>query len=254
MYKPIPRDFDCLVVSDLHLGAPNCHAGDFLRFMDWSLAPRLIIAGDLFEHDRFHSLDRSDLRVIETLRSYARTNSVTWVRGNHDPSDRDCKSILGLTTRDETIIESDRARYLVKHGHEWDPSMKLSWLVSTADVCYQAAQAIDRSHRLARFLKRKCKRLTRTVDTLQRRAVEEARRRCFDGVIVGHTHQARDTRHDGVHYLNSGCWTENPSSFIGIRDGVTRHYFWDHQAHQPAAIECDALPSPCEPTLVLEAT
>ena len=69
---------------------------------------------------------------------------------------------------------------------------------------------------------------------LQRRAVEEARRRRLDGVIVGHSHVARDVRVDGVHYLNSGCWTEKPASFIGIRGGDAKHYSWDDLRDLPS--------------------
>ena len=33
-------------------------------------------------------------------------------------------------------------------------------------------------------------------------------------VILGHSHVVEERRVDGVHYLNCGCWTERPSTFV----------------------------------------
>jgi UDP-2,3-diacylglucosamine pyrophosphatase LpxH len=226
--------FATVVVSDLHLGARNARVGEFLRFLDWVRTDELILAGDVFDDPRLRRLDASSLRVINALMSFARRRRVVLVRGNHDPDD----SLLagwGVEMVDEMVVPAGRKKYLVCHGHLWDKSMGLPhWLINGADTVYHFAQRIDPTHRLARGLKRGCKHFCRSIAALQRRAVLAARERGLDGVILGHTHMARNTRQDGVHYLNSGCWTETPSAFVGIRRGQVRRYYWESVVRRAA--------------------
>ena len=43
---------------------------------------------------------------------------------------------------------------------------------------------------------------------------------------------AADERHAGCHYLNSGCWTEKPCSFVGVQGSEARLYDWDPVSRQ----------------------
>jgi UDP-2,3-diacylglucosamine pyrophosphatase LpxH len=221
-------NFDTVVVSDLHLGARNSRGNDFLRFLHTLQTDRLVLAGDLFNDHRLRGLQERDVQVVELLRQYARGVHVDWVVGNHDPSPDWFAGLLGITAVEEVILDVGRERYLVYHGHGWDPS--LTWpqlVVDTADAIYFACQWLDPSHRLARSLKRSSKHFLHVTDVLRGRAIDEAQRRDFAGVILGHSHLACEARAAGVHYLNSGCWTEKPSSFVGIRGGRARLYDWD---------------------------
>jgi UDP-2,3-diacylglucosamine pyrophosphatase LpxH len=221
-------NFDTVVVSDLHLGARNSRGNDFLRFLHTLQTDRLVLAGDLFNDHRLRGLQERDVQVVELLRQYARGVHVDWVVGNHDPSPDWFAGLLGITAVEEVVLDVGRERYLVYHGHGWDPS--LTWpqlVVDTADAIYFACQWLDPSHRLARSLKRSSKHFLHVTEVLRRRAIDEAQRRDFAGVILGHSHLACEVRTAGVHYLNSGCWTEKPSSFVGIRSGRARLYDWD---------------------------
>lgn len=226
-------EFDAVVVSDLHLGARNARHGDFLEFLNWVRTPLLILAGDIFDRPNLDRFTPDDVRVFDTLRAFGTENRVVWLRGNHDPSLEWFWAVLGLTAHDETTLEIGSQTYMVCHGHEWDASIALPWLiVEGADAVYRFAQRLDRSHQLARRLKRGSKRFCRTVDKLRQSAVEEARGRGLAGVILGHTHVASETWVDGVHYLNCGCWTERPSGFVGVRGNRVRRYFWEPLARR----------------------
>jgi UDP-2,3-diacylglucosamine pyrophosphatase LpxH len=46
------------------------------------------------------------------------------------------------------------------------------------------------------------------------RSVEHARTLGYEGIVTGHTHFADDLHIDGMHYVNSGCWTEPPCAYV----------------------------------------
>ena len=106
------------------------------------------------------------------------------------------------------------------------------WVIAGSDAIYHTAQWLDPTHRLARLLKRGSKRFCRSIEQIQRRATAAAAGLGFDGVITGHSHVARHTTGDGIHYLNCGCWTEIPSAFVGIRQGRARRYYWESVSRQ----------------------
>lgn len=230
--------FDEVVVSDLHLGARNSRGPDFVEFLKQVSTQHLIVAGDLFDSPRLRRLRSGDVVALKAIRDLARRCRVTWIRGNHDPDDGWAQAVLGLEVCDESVVESAQGRYLVTHGDRWDHSMEMPGLVvEAADMIYRGAQLIDRSHGLARMLKRRSKHFCRVVDLLKRRARIEARRRGMAGIVLGHTHVAEDVRQRGVHYLNSGCWTERPSTFVALRGGNVATYVWEDQLRRLTDVE-----------------
>lgn len=244
--------FDSVVVSDLHLGAANSRTDAFLSFLDWIQTRQLILAGDIFDTACLKRLDDKHLRVLDALRVFSRDHEIIWLRGNHDPSLQYFRAVIGVSSRDEYVLNANGNEYLIYHGHEWDRSLSLpAWLVNGADSIYHWSQWIDPSHEMARALKRRCKQFCNAIDRLRDAAVCEARRRSFSGVILGHTHVACDQIVDGVHYLNSGCWTEKPAGFVGIRGSTVRQYFWEsilrgetRDTHPAADVVDDLFPAP----------
>ncbi len=232
------QSFDTVVVSDIHLGAHNARADDFLRFLDSIDTRKLVLNGDIFDGYHFRRITPEQLGVLDALREFARHTEVIWIQGNHDPEPAFASAVLGIQFQQETILDIDGKSYLVTHGHQWDASMSWpAWMIHSADAIYYFSQWIDPTHKLARSLKRRCKRFCKAVDNLQISAVNEARKRKLAGVVLGHTHIGNDVMIDGVHYLNSGCWTEKPSSFIGVRDGVARRMFYESIQRRRAAVQ-----------------
>jgi UDP-2,3-diacylglucosamine pyrophosphatase LpxH len=231
--------FRSIVLSDLHLGAANSRGEELLRFLDQVDPQHVVLAGDVFDRPHLGHLRDVDLRVLEALRQLAMDRHVEWLGGNHDPSKTFFRAVLGIDAKDETTLDlGDGRRYLVYHGHGWDHALTWpKWIIAGADGVYHTSQRIDPSHRLARFLKVNCKLFTKSVGRLRDRAVAVARRRGMDGVILGHCHMSEDVVIDGIHYLNSGCWTEKPASFIGVDlHGRVRREIWTglHPRNEPA--------------------
>ncbi|MDX1961902.1 MAG: UDP-2,3-diacylglucosamine diphosphatase [Pirellulales bacterium] len=224
------RHFDTVVISDLHLGARNSRTTDILHFLGSIHAEQWIVNGDLFEDPRLRGLRCADVAVLDALRGIAAHSQLILLKGNHDPEPHWYGGLLGLPVREEITIQVGSRRYLVCHGDRWDGAMQLpGWLIGIADAIYLGSQRIDPSHRLAKVLKRKCKTFVRAVKNLRERAAAVARERGFDGIILGHTHMPEDVHLEGVHYLNSGCWTERPTGYIGVRQGRAACYSWTGQ-------------------------
>jgi UDP-2,3-diacylglucosamine pyrophosphatase LpxH len=221
------QSFDTVIVSDIHLGADNCQAEQFLEFLGRLRTHTLILAGDVFDCPKFTRLNDLHVEILSMLRSMASGYRVVWVAGNHDPTPGWCRGLMGLGTVEEYVMKAGSRRYLVSHGHRWDSS--LHWpglLIQAADGLYRVAQRLDRSHSLARWLKRKSKRFCRVVGSMRLGAVNEARNRGLDGVVLGHSHLADDCRIEGVHYVNSGSWTERPCTFVGVRGERVSVFQW----------------------------
>jgi hypothetical protein len=77
------------------------------------------------------------------------------------------------------------------------------------------------------MLKRKSKRFLHVIKQIRKNAVAEAHDRNIGGVIFGHSHVPCDESLDGIHFLNSGSWVEQPCSFVGIRQGTATQHWWD---------------------------
>jgi UDP-2,3-diacylglucosamine pyrophosphatase LpxH len=247
------RDFDAVLVSDLHLGAGNSQSDEFLAFLSWVRAPRLIVVGDLFDSARVRGLAPADIAVLRALRAFARDNHVDWLRGNHDPPDDWFEGLLGIEPRMALLLEVGSRAYLVEHGDRWDRSLSWPWwLVTAADAVYRTSQRIDRSHGLARRLKRRSKRFGQVLAALRNGALAESRRCRLDGAILGHSHVAADEWEDGLHYLNCGCWTERPAAFVGVCRGAARTYFWDARAQSVLPLAADRGPRKMPATAAVE--
>lgn len=211
----------------------TAEGNDFLRFLHTVDTERLVLAGDIFDDRRLRRLHERDVQVVEALRRFARRAHVDWVLGNHDPSAAWFEGLLGISPVEEVLLDIGDTQYLVYHGHGWDPSLEWpQFVVDTADAIYFACQWLDPSHRLARRLKHSSKHFCHVTAALERGAFATARARGFGGVIAGHSHAACEARSHGVHYLNCGCWTEKPSSFVGINGGTARLYDWEPVARR----------------------
>ena len=115
-------------------------------------------------------------------------------------------------------------RYLVVHGDRFDVTMNLTWVGDAADVVYRGVQRVSRP--AAHFLKAASKHVCGVVGAVQRGALAHARERGFAGIITGHTHFHHDEHIDGLHYLNTGCWVDQPCSYVQVEGGVARLRHW----------------------------
>jgi UDP-2,3-diacylglucosamine pyrophosphatase LpxH len=236
--------YDAVIISDTHLGSDNCQAKALCHLLE-SLAhgrlaaAKLILNGDVFNSIDFRRLRKSHWKVLSQLRKLSDKIEIIWLCGNHDGSAEVVSHLLGVTVADDYLLESGGRRLLVLHGHVFDEFIDNHPVVTfLADCVYSWLQWIDKTHKFAKFAKKRSKTFLRCTKVIQQKAVEHARRLGYDGVCCGHTHVGMADRSGPVHYFNSGCWTERPCSYLTVRAGDVQLHTFDESvlADEPEAV------------------
>ena len=233
--RPQPDPLDAVLISDMHLGSENCQAKAVATFLQQILdgdinTRQLIINGDVFDSIDFRRLKKTHWKVLSQIRHLSDKIEVVWIVGNHDGPAEIVSHLLGVTVVEEYILSSGGRDILVIHGHRFDDFIEdhpvLTWF---ADCIYFCLQKLDRTHYVARLAKRKSKIFIRCVDKIRRGARELAARKGCQIAICGHTHHSEaiePSSEEPVGYFNSGCWTENPSTYLTIAAGrVELHHY-----------------------------
>jgi UDP-2,3-diacylglucosamine pyrophosphatase LpxH len=219
---------DALILSDVHLGSSNCQAKQLrhlLQRIGEGEIPvrRLILNGDLFDSLDFRRLNSSHWKVLSQLRKLSSHVEVIWLVGNHDGSADIVSHLLGVSVRDDYVLESGDQKLLVLHGHVFDQFLDkhpiLTWM---ADCLYAFLQWIDRTHTIAKRAKHSSKTFLRCAKQIEEGAAEMARKRGCTAVCCGHTHSPCVRVDQAVPYYNSGCWTELPCTYLTVHEGVVR--------------------------------
>jgi UDP-2,3-diacylglucosamine pyrophosphatase LpxH len=236
---------DAVILSDIHLGSDNCQAKNVCRLLeqiaDGELATtRLILNGDVFDSIDFRRLTKSHWKVLSLLRKLSDQIDIIWLCGNHDGSAEIVSHLLGVTVRDDVILDSAGQRILILHGHIFDDFLDnhpiLTWI---ADQVYFFLQWLDGSHSIARFAKHRSKAFVRCAKKIEEGAIRMARLRDCTAVSCGHSHLAVANTAQPIPYFNSGCWTELPCTYLTVVDGTMQLHTFDSVA--PA--KTDAAPA-----------
>ncbi|MDE2507309.1 MAG: UDP-2,3-diacylglucosamine diphosphatase [Planctomycetota bacterium] len=226
-----PPAYDCLVISDLHLGSDVCQAKLLEEFLEWAVknARMLVVNGDIFDDLNFKRLSRRHFACLKILRRNADRDDFTtvWVRGNHDGPADIVSHIVGVDVHDEYVYHNARVDLLILHGDQFDTFITQYRLLTAlgCGIFFYIQKWMP--HRAARWIRRISKRWQRNSQLIERRAIEYARSRGFRFVTCGHTHLPGVVDRDGVRYLNSGTWTEHPPCpFVAVRGEHVELLHW----------------------------
>jgi UDP-2,3-diacylglucosamine pyrophosphatase LpxH len=223
-----------LILSDLHLGSKNCHAHEILEVLNSEPFDRLILNGDTVNNLNLRKLTPVHWSVLDRLRTLARSRELILVRGNHDHdiyhemhtngqangngssfgARNVLPAILGVPMVEDYKLEIGGRPYLVLHGDRFDPTLNYYVVSEMAEWCYQLSQKVNK--KLAKWLKKKSKKWGGILEMVRGQSIAHARQQGFDGVVTGHTHYADDVRVGEVHYVNTGCWTEPPCTYVTV--------------------------------------
>ncbi|MDB5349729.1 MAG: hypothetical protein JWN86_976 [Planctomycetota bacterium] len=234
-----PR-YDCLVISDLHLGSDMCNAKLLEEFLEWapSHAKQLIINGDIFDDLNFNRLKKSHFACLRSIRRNSDRDdfSLIWMRGNHDGPADIVSHIVGVEILDEYIFENEKIRLLILHGDQFDTFItKFVWLTEISCAIFYFIQKYA-PHRASRWIRRVTKKWQRNSQLIEQRAIEFARTRKCRYVTCGHTHLPLMSQKDGITYVNSGTWIESPPCpFVSVKGDEVRLQFWPPALPAPEA-------------------
>lgn len=207
-----------LVISDLHLGSKFCR---YDRLCEWIAGLpdgiELVLNGDIVHAPRPDTREEH-LDLLDTLKQMTATRRVVWVAGNHDPECRmaDPGNIEFKPTHriGENII--------VAHGHQFEARNLLT------GICFLVFRGLYKLHlklggpsmHVARYA-RKFPTFFRVFRSgISANAVQFAKKHGCRTVACGHTHYPEDAVIDGVRYVNTGSWTEEPFCCLFVDDGV----------------------------------
>jgi UDP-2,3-diacylglucosamine pyrophosphatase LpxH len=216
---------DAIVLSDLHLGSDVCQAKAITRLLEQIrqgelFVGQLILNGDVFDSIDFRRLRKAHWKVLSLLRKLSDHFEIVWINGNHDGPAEIVSHLLGVTVRDELILESGGRRVLILHGHQFDDFIERYPIITRlADLGYRLLQVLDKSHTFAKVAKKSSKTFLRCVKKVETMAIEYAAKLGCDAVCCGHTHLPTANTAGPVHYFNSGCWTERPCHYLVVDNG-----------------------------------
>ena len=247
--------YDCIVISDLHLGSDVCQAKLLEEFLIWAVdrCQELVINGDIFDDLNFKRLTKRHFACLKVIRRNSDREDfrLVWVRGNHDGPADIVSHIVGVEILDEYVFDNHQIQLLILHGDQFDTfTTGYPWLTEIACGIFYYIQKYM-PHRAARWVRRISKRWQRNSELVERRAIEYARSKGFRYVTCGHTHLPLVSESDGILYLNSGTWSDfPPCPFVVVQGSEVRLEGWPmaQAIEEPTtAIETDARPHPLLP-------
>ena len=214
--------FKTIIISDVHLGVPECKAVQASHFLRHCLCEKLLLNGDIIdgwelrrggkwtqEHTQF-------IRAVLRKMTKEKTETI-YLRGNHDDN--------------EYIHETPHGRYLVIHGDGFDHVVaNHKWLAELGAVGYNTMLRLNRLYNhyrlwrgkqpfsFAKWVKAKVKGAVSHVGNYETQLQELARQRECQGIICGHIHSPANKQVGSVHYLNSGDWVESMTAVVENMD------------------------------------
>lgn len=215
-----------IIVSDVHLGSIISRAEALTELLSSLEFERLIILGDLFDSGYFKRLDQSHwklLSLIQKLSDPASTCEIIWVRGNHDKKMANTMAhMVGARLVDEYAFNIADRKLLAIHGDRFVRSLLFNdFVASIGQHLFYFLQYFDKNSRhIVKLFDRSHSYLRRLSSKVAYGAIKYAKERDAQYIFCGHTHKQMYKEHidsgKTVHYYNTGCWTQAPSSYITI--------------------------------------
>lgn len=248
----VARKISCrtVFISDVHLGFKDCQADYLLSFLSNIEANTIYLLGDIVD---LWSLKKrlfwpsSHYEVLKKFNDLASEGTrVVYIPGNHDETCRDYTGAQwgDIEVREEAIHETAQGKKLLLiHGDILDHVIRLSRFNRLiGDGAYVVLLFLNRWYNftrrrlgysywsLASYLKNRVKNARAAIDTFERAAVHEAKRRGLDGVVCGHIHQPEVRWMEDGLYCNDGDWIENCTALIEDHAGNLELLRWtEHQ-------------------------
>lgn len=238
---PSDRSYDCIVISDLHLGSDVCQARLLEGFLQWAVCHtrELVINGDIFDDLNFKRLTKRHFACLKVIRRNSDRDDlrIVWIRGNHDGPTDIISHIVGVDMLDEYIYDNGEVRLLILHGDQFDHIItRHKRLTSAACKTFYFIQKWA-PHNASRWIRRASKKFQRNSQLVQNSAIEFARsvRQC-DHVTCGHTHLPLEAQEGGVRYFNTGTWTDHPPCpFLTVKGSEVRLELWPRPVEDGSA-------------------
>jgi UDP-2,3-diacylglucosamine pyrophosphatase LpxH len=237
--KKAVLEFRTIILSDVHLGTPDCKIREVNHFLKHTQSQKLVLNGDIIDGWQLHrgaTWTRQHTRFVRLVlkKLEKKDTHVVYLRGNHD-------DILArflplafehLEIAEDHVHEGVHGRYLVLHGDVFDAVTKnFALLAHLGDFGYKLLLRLNRFYNatrawrgkeyysLSKAIKARVKSAVSYVSKFEQQLAHLARKRGCIGVICGHIHTPEVRMIGDIHYLNSGDWLESLSAIVEHFDG-----------------------------------
>ena len=204
------------IISDLHLGSAFCAYDQARKWIaELPTDGDLVLNGDVVHAGRA-DFRNDHLELLEVLKDMAKDRHIVWVAGNHDPE---------CTLSDPGNIEFKPFHkigdnLIVAHGHKFEHRTFFT------GICFALFRHLYRFHlrmggptmHVAKYARKFPVLFKVFREGISSSAVRFAKQHGCRNVTCGHTHYAEELAADGVRYLNTGSWTEEPFHCIFADD------------------------------------
>ena len=217
-----------LIISDVHLGAIISRAEALAELLSSMEFERLILLGDFFDNSHFKRLNQSHWKLLSLIQTFSDPESgreVIWVRGNHDKKTASAMAhMVGARVVDEYAWEQGGKRFLSIHGDRFARVFVLNdFLERIGQHIFYFLQYFDKKSRhIVKLFDKSHSYIRRLSKKVASGAIQYAKENNAEYVFCGHTHKPMYKEHkDGdksIHYYNTGCWTQAPSTFVTISE------------------------------------
>jgi UDP-2,3-diacylglucosamine pyrophosphatase LpxH len=205
-----------IVVSDLHIGSRYFLMQNFAQFLN--NVPEdvdFILNGDIINNP-YERLDSADRQILDSFRDMSLRQKVVWVKGNHDN---------GYVTGNFGKIQIKQhhalqKRLFITHGDFFDDVMPRSQIfIKAFKMMHDLRVKLGaRPVHVAQYAKRWNRFYAYLRKNVMLNAVNYAAANGFEAVTCGHTHFIEEHFINGIRYLNTGAWTEQPNYYLYVTD------------------------------------
>lgn len=261
MTKPTRIRYKTIVLSDVHLGLPDCRIAEVNTFLRHTESEKLILNGDIV--DAWHLRRRGKWKneythffriILKKIEKHG--TEVVYIRGNHDdflwrvmPLQFDQLRICN-----EHIHETPHGKYICVHGDGFDAvTTHHKWLALLGSVGYAGLLRLNRFYNhyrawrgkpffsLSKQIKAKVKSAVSYVSKYEEQLQLFAKRHDCRGIICGHIHTPADKQIGDTHYLNSGDWVESLTAIVETLDRRMELIRYDDLVKQVGLSESESI-------------
>lgn len=237
------RKYKSICISDVHLGTKGCKAEWLCDFLKNNTSDNLFLVGDIIDGwalKRHFHFPQSHMNVIRRILTAAkRGTNVIYLPGNHDEILRQLiridLSFGNIEIRNQYIYEAVNGKsYIICHGDMFDTALQgnLKFLYHLGDYVYDILLSMNTAVTFFRrmaglghwsfsaYVKDKTKAVVKFISDYENLIADYCKRKCVDGIICGHIHQAAIKEINGITYMNDGDWVESCTALVEHHDGT----------------------------------
>ncbi|MGD8800553.1 MAG: metallophosphoesterase family protein [Desulfobacterales bacterium] len=209
-----------IIVSDLHIGSRYCLRENFMQFLqNIPQDHEFILNGDIIDNP-YGKMSEADQELLNHFGEMSLRQKVIWIRGNHD-NGYVPDNLMKIHIKRHYALQK---RLFVTHGDFFDNVMPQSWVfIKTFQMLHNFRIKLGaRPVHVAQYAKRWKSFYAYLRKNVMLNAVHYARENGFKAVTCGHTHYAEEQFINGIQYLNTGAWTEQPTFYVHVTDNEIR--------------------------------